>query len=70
MASFTSPGTINQTLLKNRDDRLGISTEAKRELRAGYLPNFEKGEVAEGCDVGEKTGRGIRFIAEESEVKV
>jgi hypothetical protein len=85
MMTFTasppdSPPAINPTQLLARDAKLGISTDAKRELRAGYLPNYgvygygDGGEgqgqgVAEGCDEGERTGRCLQFVAEERVVK-
>jgi hypothetical protein len=72
----TSPSGINPTLLQARDAKLGISTDAKRELRAGYLPNYgvsvdgEGKEVkVEGCDEGERKGRCLQFVAEERTVK-
>ena len=67
MMSFTGPGVIDETKLRKRDEKLGISTEAKRELRAGYLPNTE--EPAEGCDVGDRSGKTVVFVAKDADVK-
>jgi len=67
MMSFTGPGMINETKLRERDEKLGISTEAKRELRAGYLPRI--GEPAKGCDSAERTGKTVVFVAEAVDAK-
>jgi hypothetical protein len=71
MMSFTDafPSSINPTLLGTRDTKLGISTDAKKALRAGYLPNYGTPVEAEGCDEGERTGRCLQFVPEEREVK-
>lgn len=68
MMSFTGPGQVDKTKVRERDEKLGFSTEAKRQLREGYLPRIP--ELAEGCDVGEKTGRNVQFVAKEVEVKI
>jgi hypothetical protein len=43
-------------LVKARDERLGVSTTAKRELRAGYLPAYESDAAA---DAWQQTGEAI-----------
>jgi len=70
----TSPCGINPSQLHARDAKLGISTDAKRELRAGYLPNYGvgvdgEGVGVEGCDEGERRGKCLQFVAEERAVK-
>ncbi|KAF7974847.1 hypothetical protein HWV62_11227 [Athelia sp. TMB] len=67
MMSFTGPGVVDETKLRERDEKLGISTEAKRKLRAGYLPHTE--EPAEGCDIGDKSGKTVVFIAKDVDMK-
>lgn len=68
MMSFTFPGLIDETKVRARDERLCVSTEAKRDLRVWYLPKIEK--PAEGCDIGERTGESVQFVAREVNVKV
>jgi hypothetical protein len=51
-------GQINQDLVKGRDERLGVSTEAKRELRKGYLPPYEP---VPGADEWTDSGHAIQF---------
>jgi hypothetical protein len=72
----TSPCGINPSQLDARDAKLGISTDAKRQLRAGYLPNYGvsvdgegKGVGVEWCDEGERRGKCLQFVAEERTVK-
>lgn len=67
MMSFTGPGQVDESKVRERDEKLGLSTEAKRQLRKEYLPRIQ--EPAEGCDVGEKTGRSVQFIAKEVDMK-
>lgn len=70
MGSFTAPNQVNPSLVKARDEKLGISTEAKSELRKGYLPNFgEEGKVLDGCDEAVRKGTSLQFVAEERQVK-
>jgi hypothetical protein len=69
MMAFTTPSTLNASQLRARDEKLGMSTDAKRKARAEYLPNYGAGEVAEGSDEGERTGRCLQFVPEEREVK-
>jgi len=68
MMSFTSPGQVDEIKVRERDEKLGLSTEAKRQLREGYLPRIP--QPAEGCDVGEKTGMSVQFVAKEVDVKI
>ena len=65
----TSPSGINPAQLRARDAKLGISTDAKRELRAGYLPKYGQPGQEEGCDEGGRKGRCLQFVAEERVVK-
>ena len=53
-------------LVKARDEKCGMSTEAKRQLRAGYLPSYEKHPDA---DMWEKTGTDPVFEPVEREVQ-
>lgn len=65
MMSATGDGQVDERAVQERDDRLGISTESKREYRASYLTKYEKDEAA---DQWEKLGTGITF--ESKEVKL
>jgi hypothetical protein len=49
---------VPPSVVKARDDRLGMFTQAKRELREGYLPAYE---TVPGADTWEQTGEGITF---------
>ena len=70
MMAFTTPSALDPALLRARDEKLGISTDAKKKARAGYLPNYgESAAMAEGCDEGERTGRSLQFVPEERQVK-
>ncbi|KAH9951218.1 DUF1264-domain-containing protein [Amylocystis lapponica] len=53
-------------LVQERDDRLGMSTERKRNLRAGYLPPYEKQADA---DQWEQTGKALVFETTETDIK-
>lgn len=64
MMSITGKEQLNDRVVQERDKRLGISTEFKKELRAGYLPAYVKNELA---DQWEKSESGIAF--EPKEVK-
>lgn len=66
MMSFTAPGQANEEIVKRRDDRLGMSTEVKRQVREGYLPPYTK---AEGADNWEKTGKAITFEVVEKDIE-
>ncbi|KAJ3562706.1 hypothetical protein NP233_g9407 [Leucocoprinus birnbaumii] len=65
MASYTSDEQVPVTMVAERDSRLGVSTEAQKKHRQGYLPVFEKHREA---DEWEKSGKGIQFIADEVEL--
>lgn len=54
-------------LLKTRDEKSGMNTAAKKELRAGYLPPYEK---ADGADEWEKTGKAVVFQPKEVNLKL
>jgi hypothetical protein len=55
MMSLTDDSVIekHKDVLEGMDKKVGVSSQAKRELRAGYLPkeNTER-PVAEGADSG------------------
>jgi len=55
MMSLTDDSIIekHKSTLEDMDKKVGVSSQAKRELRAGYLPkeNMER-PVAEGADSG------------------
>ncbi|TFY53900.1 hypothetical protein EVJ58_g9181 [Rhodofomes roseus] len=53
-------------MVKARDERSGMDTARKRELRKGYLPPYEKREEA---DAWEETKKGIVFEAKEVDYK-
>lgn len=67
MMNVTGQGQLSDQVVQERDKRLGISTESKKELRAGYLPKYEKDEMA---DQWEKTGTGITFEPKEVKFQV
>ena len=66
MMSFTGPGQADEKVVEARDKALYVSTEEKRHLREGYLPQYEK---ADGADSWEKTGNAIVFDPVERKVK-
>ena len=62
MMSYTDDGQIPHDMIKARDERLEVDTDAKKKLRQGYLPGYVKSPEA---DQWEKTGKGIVFEPEE-----
>lgn len=54
-------------VLKTRDEKCGMDTEAKRKLRASYLPSYEK---EAGADDWETTGKGISFEVARKDIKI
>ncbi|EGN95371.1 hypothetical protein SERLA73DRAFT_141978 [Serpula lacrymans var. lacrymans S7.3] len=66
MMAYTQDGQVAADKLKAREERTGVSIEAKKKLRAGYLPPYER---AEGADQWENSGKGISFNAKEVEIK-
>jgi len=60
MMAYTSDAQLEARVINERDQRTGISTEAKSKLRQGYLPKYEKDDMA---DQSEKSGTGIIFEA-------
>ncbi len=66
MMSYTEPGQADPSIVRNRDERLGMDTEGQGELRKTYLPQYEK---AEGSDMWQTTGKAVVFKAVEVEVK-
>lgn len=53
-------------MIQRRDEVTGQSTEAKRKLRAGYLPAYTQ---ASGADAWELSGKAIVLQPVEKEVK-
>jgi hypothetical protein len=53
-------------LVKARDERVGVSTEQKRELRKGYLPSYE---TKPGADQWVNTGEAVVFEAVKKPLK-
>jgi len=67
MTSYTGDGQGPPSeMIKARDEKFGMNTEAKRKLRAGYLPEYEKRADA---DQWEESGKGLVFEARESDIK-
>ncbi|KAH9901003.1 DUF1264-domain-containing protein [Cubamyces lactineus] len=63
MVSYTADGQgPPEHMVQKRDMEWAQDTAAKRELRKGYLPQYEK---ADGADEWEKTRRGISFDVNE-----
>jgi hypothetical protein len=63
MMSYTDDGQLSPQIIRERDEKFGISTEEKRKYRASYLPPYEK---APGVDEWEKTGKGLELRAHET----
>ncbi|KAI0046713.1 DUF1264-domain-containing protein [Auriscalpium vulgare] len=66
MMAYLEQGDIDQKLLSERDAVYGISTEAKRELRKTYLPDYTP---AGGADQWAKRRKGVKFTPEEVALK-
>ncbi len=67
MMSYTADGQgPPSALVRSRDAASGQETAAKKEVRKGYLPPYEKAEEA---DEWERTGRGIAFSVSEITLK-
>lgn len=66
MMSFTEPGQADPEIVRNRDVRLGMSTEDKRLSRAQYLPRYQKLEDADNWEI---SGKALVFEPVEKEVK-
>ncbi|KAI0721024.1 hypothetical protein C8T65DRAFT_631967 [Cerioporus squamosus] len=49
-------------MVKARDEASGQNTAAKREVRKGYLPPYERDQAA---DEWAKTGKGVEFVVKE-----
>ena len=63
MMAYTADGQgPPPEMIRKRDTESGQDTAAKREVRKGYLPSYEK---AEGADAWERSGRGIAFSVDE-----
>lgn len=51
MMAYTDDSQVDRQALKERDEALGVSTEAKREVRKGYLKKEDLDRpLAEGAD--------------------
>lgn len=66
MMAFTRDDQASEETIRRRDERSGISTSAKRKLREGYLPPYQKDKKA---DQWEKSGTGIVFKPEEVQIQ-
>jgi hypothetical protein len=66
MMSYTHDNQAGDEAIRRRDERFGISTSAKKKLREGYLPRYQKDSKA---DQWEKSGTGIVFKPEEVEIQ-
>lgn len=53
--------------VKARDDKYGMDSEKKRELRQGYLPKYEK--LSDGADEWEETKKGHILEAKQCDIK-
>ncbi|CAD6570612.1 MAG: hypothetical protein TREMPRED_005920 [Tremellales sp. Tagirdzhanova-0007] len=51
MMAYTAADQVNKSLLQQRDEEMGVSTDAKRALRSGYLRMDDLDRSpASGCD--------------------
>ncbi|CAL1704491.1 unnamed protein product [Somion occarium] len=67
MMAYTADGQgPPPDMLKIRDEKCGMDTEAKRKLRSGYLPPYQK---VRDADEWEKTGKAITFEAVVKDIK-
>lgn len=66
MMSYTSINPPSDEAIRRRDERSGISSSAKKELREGYLPRYQKDSKA---DQWETSGTGIMFKPEEIQIR-
>ncbi|KAF7791315.1 hypothetical protein EIP86_002329 [Pleurotus ostreatoroseus] len=65
MMSYTADGQgPPPEILRARDERVGMDTEAKKRLRAGYLPEYQ---VAKGADSWQTTGKNLSFELKEQD---
>ncbi|TFK40102.1 DUF1264-domain-containing protein [Crucibulum laeve] len=62
MMSYTAEDQIPHNMVRARDERLGVSTADKKELRKTYLSPYQK---ADSADEWEKTGKALEFKAKE-----
>ena len=63
MMSFTYKNPHDPSVVRERDERYGVATDAMRDSRKKYLPSYE---LVDGVDNWEKTGKTIVFKAAES----
>jgi hypothetical protein len=66
MMSYVGDGQAPTELVRSRDQRYGMDTQAKRELRAGYLPPYDPLPEA---DEWKSSGKGVVFEPVEREIK-
>jgi hypothetical protein len=66
MMAYTGDNQANPAMVQRRDEATGQSTEAKRQLRAGYLPPYTP---VSGADAWESSGKAIVLEPVEREVK-
>ncbi|KAF9000737.1 DUF1264-domain-containing protein [Cyathus striatus] len=62
MMSYTSDDQVPHDLVRARDERIGVSTEHKKQYRKTYLPPYT---ASESADEWLSTGNGVEFIAKE-----
>ena len=67
MMSYTADDQVPNDLVRERDERYGVDTEKKRDLRKGYLPEYE---VAKGADAWESDQKAILLQAVEESVNM
>lgn len=66
MMSYTGINSPSDDAIRCRDERSGISSSAKKGLREGYLPRYQKDNKA---DQWETSGTGIMFKPEETQIR-
>lgn len=66
MMSFTGDNQTSDEAVRLRDERSKISSSAKKKLREGYLPPYQKDNKA---DQWEASGTGITFKSEETRIQ-
>lgn len=66
MMSYTGINPPSDDAIRCRDERSGISSSAKKGLREGYLPRYQKDNKA---DQWETSGTGIMFKPEETQIR-
>lgn len=67
MMSYTPDHPLDPEVVRKRDEKYGMDSDAKRELRKGYLPPYQ---TVKGADQWEQSGRSVQFTEKETEVKM